>query len=86
MLNGSPLILVLSDGLDTGDTVMLGTALQHIHRRAKRVIWLNPLKGMKDYQPLAKGMQAALPSIDDFSSAHNLESLLELEKILMHAG
>ena len=86
MLNGSPLVLVLSDGLDTGDTTVLGTALQHIHRRAKRVIWLNPLKGMKDYQPLARGMQAALPSIDDFSSAHNLESLLELEKILMNAG
>lgn len=85
MLNGSPVVLILSDGLDTGDITLLGKALQHIHARSKKTIWLNPLKGMKNYQPIARGMQAALPSIDDFRSAHNLESLLELENILMHA-
>lgn len=85
MLNGSPTVLVLSDGLDTGDVELLGAALKNIHARSKRTIWLNPLKGMKGYQPLARGMQAALPSIDDFRSAHNLESLLELENLLMHA-
>ena len=85
MLNGSPTIIVLSDGLDTGDVKRLGTALAYMHARSKRIVWLNPLKGMKDYQPLARGMQAALPSIDDFRSAHNLESLLELENILSHA-
>ena len=85
MLNGSPTIIVLSDGLDTGDVKRLGTALAYMDARSKRIIWLNPLKGMKDYQPLARGMQAALPSIDDFRSAHNLESLLELENILSHA-
>jgi uncharacterized protein with von Willebrand factor type A (vWA) domain len=85
MLNGSPTVLILSDGLDTGDVQLLGSSLQKIHVRSKRTIWLNPLKGMKDYQPLARGMQAALPSIDDFRSAHNLESLLELENLLMHA-
>lgn len=85
MLNGSPVVLILSDGLDTGDTSLLGKSLQHIHVRSKKTIWLNPLKGMKNYQPIARGMQAALPSIDDFRSAHNLESLLELENILMHA-
>lgn len=85
MLNGSPTIIVLSDGLDTGDVSQLGTALAHMHARSKRIVWLNPLKGMKDYQPLARGMQAALPSIDDFRSAHNLESLLDLENILIHA-
>lgn len=85
MLNGSPVVLILSDGLDTGDAQVLGTELRKIQQRAKRVIWLNPLKGMKGYQPLAKGMQAALPSIDDFRSAHNLESLLELENLLANA-
>jgi len=85
MLNGSPTIIVLSDGLDTGDVSKLGEALAHMHARSKRIVWLNPLKGMKDYQPLARGMQAAMPSIDDFRSAHNLESLLELENILSHA-
>ncbi|MFN5477330.1 MAG: vWA domain-containing protein [Sphingobacteriales bacterium] len=85
MLNGSPTVLILSDGLDTGDVTLLGSALQRIHSRAKRTIWLNPLKGMKNYQPLARGMQAALPSVDDFRSAHSLESLLELENMLMNA-
>jgi uncharacterized protein len=85
MLNGSPVVLILSDGLDTGDAQVLGTELRKIQQRARRVIWLNPLKGMKGYQPLAKGMQAALPSIDDFRSAHNLESLLELENLLANA-
>jgi uncharacterized protein with von Willebrand factor type A (vWA) domain len=85
MLNGSPVVIILSDGLDTGDVGLLKTELEKIHRRAKRVIWLNPLKGSKDYAPLAKGMKAALPSIDDFRSAHNLDSLLELENILSNA-
>jgi uncharacterized protein with von Willebrand factor type A (vWA) domain len=85
MLNGSPVVLILSDGLDTGDASLLGIELQKIHRRAKKVIWLNPLKGSKGYAPLAKGMKAALPSVDDFRSAHNLESLLELENILSNA-
>ncbi len=85
MLNGSPVVLVLSDGLDTGDAAVLGAELRRIQQRSKRLIWLNPLKGMQGYQPLARGMQAALPSIDDFRSAHNLESLLELENLLANA-
>jgi uncharacterized protein with von Willebrand factor type A (vWA) domain len=85
MLNGSPVVLILSDGLDTGDAALLGSELEKIHRRAKRVVWLNPLKGSSNYAPLAKGMRAALPSVDDFKSAHNLDSLLELENILSNA-
>ncbi len=84
-LNGSPIVLILSDGLDTGDPNLVGEALFKIQKRAKKVIWLNPLKGMKGYEPLAGGMQAALPWIDVFQSAHNLESLLELENILSDA-
>lgn len=84
MLNGQPVVLVLSDGLDTGDPLVLGNILRKMSGRARRIIWLNPLKGMKDYQPLARGMQAALPSIDDFRSAHNLMSLLDLENVLAH--
>ncbi len=85
MLNGSPLVLILSDGLDTGDTAILGKEMQYIKRRAKKIAWLNPLKGMKGYEPTAKGMSAAMPSVDDFRTAHNLESLLELENILANA-
>jgi uncharacterized protein len=85
MLNGSPLVLILSDGLDTGETDVLSKEMQYIQKRAKKIIWLNPLKGMKGYEPTAKGMNAALPSIHDFRAAHNLNSLLELENILTNA-
>ena len=56
-----------------------------IKLRTRKLVWLNPLKGMKGYEPLAKGMKAALPAVDDFRSAHNLDSLMELENILSHA-
>lgn len=84
LLNGLPTILILSDGLDTGSPEVLGKELLKMQMRARRIIWLNPLKGMKGYAPLAKGMKTALPLIDDFYAAHNLESLLELEKILIN--
>lgn len=82
MLNGLPFVIILSDGLDTGPPEIVGRELQKIKRRSKKTIWLNPLKGMKGYEPLARGMKEALPSIDDFRTAHNLESLLALENIL----
>ncbi|MCC6724605.1 MAG: VWA domain-containing protein, partial [Saprospiraceae bacterium] len=82
LLNGSPLVVVLSDGLETGDPALLHTALQRIKGRAWKVVWLNPLKGNPNYQPLAKGMSVALPHLDKFGSAHNLESLMKLEELL----
>lgn len=82
MLNGLPFVIILSDGLDTGTPEIVGRELQKIKRRSKKTIWLNPLKGMKGYQPIARGMKEALPLIDDFRTAHNLESLLALENIL----
>ena len=85
LLNGSPVILILSDGLDTGDPELLGREMIKLQKRARRIIWMNPLKGMKGYAPEARGMKAALPAVDDFLFAHNLESLLELENILADA-
>ncbi len=85
LLNGSPIVLILSDGLDTGTPEELQKEMKYIKGKARKLIWLNPLKGMKGYAPIAKGMSAALPSIDEFRSAHNLESLLELENILQDA-
>jgi len=76
--------IILSDGLDTGETGVLTSELGKIKRRTRKLIWLNPLKGMKGYQPIQKGMQAVLPEIDVFNSAHNLDSLLELENYLWH--
>jgi len=85
MLNGSPVVLILSDGLETGDTALLSKELVKIQRRSRKLVWLNPLKGMTGYRPIASGMQSALPAIDHFISAHNLESLMELENILENA-
>lgn len=84
-LNGNTITLILSDGLDTGEPEILETAIKNIKLRSKKLIWLNPLKGMKGYEPIQVGMKTALPSLNHFGSAHNFSSLLELENILSHA-
>ena len=76
------MVVVLSDGWDTGDPAVLADALRAIRRRAGRVIWLNPLLGNPDYRPLTRGMQAALPHVDVFAPAHNLDSLAALGRHL----
>ncbi len=82
VLNGRSITLILSDGLDDGDPEKLSQEVQKIKLRTSKLVWLNPLKGMQGYEPLAKGMSAALPHVDNFQSAHNLHSLMELENIL----
>jgi uncharacterized protein with von Willebrand factor type A (vWA) domain len=76
------LFLILSDGWDTGEPDVLSSELGAIKRCVRRLIWLNPLLGLRDYQPITRGMNAALSHIDVFAPAHNLESLLALEKHL----
>ena len=76
------IVIVLSDGWDTGDPEMLATELLRIKRRAARVIWLNPLLGNPSYEPLTRGMAAALPLVDHFAPAHNLASLRDLAQRL----
>jgi uncharacterized protein with von Willebrand factor type A (vWA) domain len=76
------LFVILSDGWDSGDPGVLAAELGSVKRRVRRLIWLNPLLGLKDYQPITSGMSAALPHVDVFAPAHNLESLLALEKHL----
>ena len=76
------IVLLMSDGLDTGDASLLEEQMEKIEQRAGKVIWLNPLLGNEDYRPLARGMSAALPHVDIFASAHNLASLQELGKHL----
>jgi len=82
VLNQHTIVLIMSDGLDTGDASVLEAEMEEIQRRAARVIWLNPLLGNEDYRPLARGMSAALPHVDLFASAHNLASLQTLGKHL----
>jgi uncharacterized protein len=76
-------IIILSDGWDTGEPEQLAEALSKLKERAGRVIWLNPLLGSSSYQPLTRGMQAALPFINVFAPAHDLASLRALEPHLV---
>jgi hypothetical protein len=82
LLSRDTTFIILSDGWDTGEPEVLAAQLRVARRRAQRILWLNPLLGLKDYQPLTRGMAAALPHVDVFAPAHNLESLLALERHL----
>ncbi|MEP2704047.1 MAG: VWA domain-containing protein [Roseibium sp.] len=75
-------VMILSDGYDTGTPDQLGEEMAKLRRRCKRIIWLNPLIGWEGYEPVAGGMSAALPHVDLFAPAHNLESLAALEPYL----
>lgn len=82
-LSQKHIVVVLSDGLETGNVTVLQDAIRTIRRKCKTLVWLNPLKGMEGYQPIQKGMVNVMPHLDAFESAHNLDSLLKLEKLLM---
>jgi uncharacterized protein with von Willebrand factor type A (vWA) domain len=71
-------VVVISDGWDRGDVSLLEHEMQSLKRRCNKIIWLNPLLASENYEPLCKGMQAALPYIDYFLSVHNLSSLVAL--------
>jgi uncharacterized protein with von Willebrand factor type A (vWA) domain len=79
VLSRDTVFIVLSDGWDTGPPEALAEQLDAIRRRVRKVIWLNPLLGLPEYQPVTQGMSAALRYIDVFAPAHNLQSLLALE-------
>jgi uncharacterized protein with von Willebrand factor type A (vWA) domain len=78
LVNRRTIVVVLSDGWDTGEPDVLAGELLAIKRKAGRVIWLNPLLGNPSYEPLTRGMAAALPLVDRFAAAHNLASLRDL--------
>lgn len=73
-----PVVLLISDGWDRGEPDLLRREMRRLQRSCHRLIWLNPLLGSPDYQPLTRGMQAALPFVDDFLPVHNLSSLESL--------
>lgn len=81
-VNRRTVVLILSDGLDSGDAALLGDQVGAIAQRAARVIWLNPLLGDPSYKPVARTMRAALAHVDVFASAHNLASLEALGREL----
>jgi uncharacterized protein with von Willebrand factor type A (vWA) domain len=75
-------VVVISDGWDRGDVSLLEREMQDLKRRCKKIIWLNPLLASENYEPLCKGMQAALPYLDLFLSVHNVNSLIALGRTL----
>ena len=75
-------IVVISDGWDRGDVGLLEREMRSLRRRCYKIIWLNPLLASEHYEPLCKGMQAALPYLDFFLSVHNLNSLTALGRTL----
>jgi uncharacterized protein len=75
-------VMILSDGYDTGEPALLGAAMRALRKRCRRIVWLNPLIGWEGYEPNARGMQAALPHVDLFAAAHNIDSLAALEPYL----
>jgi uncharacterized protein len=82
VINSRTAVMIMSDGYDTGEPERLGAEMRRLRRRARRIIWLNPLIGWRDYTPAARGMQAALPYVDLFAPAHNIDSLAALEPYL----
>jgi uncharacterized protein with von Willebrand factor type A (vWA) domain len=77
MRNG-PVVLIVSDGWDRGDPDLVAREMARLRRRCHRVVWVNPLLGSANYEPLTRGLQAARPFVDEFLPAHNLVTLEQL--------
>jgi uncharacterized protein with von Willebrand factor type A (vWA) domain len=82
VLGGGAVVLIISDGWDRGDPEVLQSEMERLRRSCHRLVWLNPLLGSPEYEPLTRGMQAALPFVDDFLPVHNLASLESLARHL----
>lgn len=76
-------VILISDGWDRGDADLLRRSMEMLHQHAYKLIWLNPLLGSESYQPICRGIRTALPYVDYFLPAHNLESLAQLTKVLI---
>ena len=81
-LGSGPIVLIISDGWDRGEPELLSREMSRLQRSCHRLIWLNPLLGSPNYQPLTQGIRAALPYVDDFLPVHNLSSLESLARHL----
>jgi uncharacterized protein with von Willebrand factor type A (vWA) domain len=75
-------VIIISDGWDRGEPEVLSSAMDRLSRSVKRVVWVNPLAGREGYQPETRGMQAALPYVDDFLPGGNFNDLRTLVGLL----
>ena len=82
VLGHGAVVIIVSDGWDRGDPELLAAELGRLRRMSHRLIWLNPLLGSQGYEPITRGMAAALPHTDDFLAAHNVQALDELGELL----
>jgi hypothetical protein len=82
VLGHGAVTIIVSDGWDRGDPGQLSVELERLRRMSHRLIWLNPLLGSEGYEPITRGMSAALPHTDDFLAAHNVQALNELGELL----
>ena len=82
VLGHGAIVVIISDGWDRGDPEQLESELSRLRRSAHRLIWLNPLLGSEGYEPLTRGMAAALPHVDDFLAAHSVKALDDLGRLL----
>ncbi|MBM3718456.1 MAG: VWA domain-containing protein [Actinobacteria bacterium] len=82
----SSIVVILSDGWDRGDPGLLSEQMERLTRVAWRIVWVNPLKVTPGYAPLARGMAAALPYVDDFVEGHSLEALQTLTRVINSTG
>lgn len=82
VLGQGAVVLLVSDGLDCGDSAELAREMAFLRRSSRRVVWLNPLLRFAGFEPRASGVRAILPHVDDFVPAHNISSLSDLGRIL----
>jgi uncharacterized protein with von Willebrand factor type A (vWA) domain len=82
-LTRGAVVVIVSDGWEREDSALVAREMARLQRAAYAVVWVNPLKGSPEYQPLAGGMRAALPYVDRFVAGHNLASLEELASVLV---
>lgn len=76
------IVVILSDGWDRGDTDVLASEMERLHRVSFRTIWVNPLKVTPGYAPLARGMAAALPHVDHFVEGHSIDAMERLARVV----
>jgi uncharacterized protein with von Willebrand factor type A (vWA) domain len=82
LTGGRATVLLISDGLEHGDTAALAFEMERLHKSCRRLVWLNPLLRYDRFEPRAAGIRAMLPHVDAFLPAHNLESLEQLARVL----